>query len=98
MSTTIFRSNIDSKAIKRKVVWHHVGAPSKEEARSLESYVQFELVPQYNGLIQYYNNYDLCLDILLNGTSVDEEFFRNMDDILKRYCPALIGRYKIVKM
>lgn len=98
MSTMIFKSNSDSKAIKRKIVWHSVNAPLKEEMRSLESYVQFELVPQYNGLIQYYDNYDLCLKILLNETSVDEEYFRGIDGVLKRHCPTLIGRYKIMKM
>lgn len=82
---------------KRKpVAYHSISAPDKGSTTAA-SYVRFELVPQYNGLLQYYHDCDLHLRIVIDDTSEDEKFFEQVDDILKKEGTSLRGRYEVVR-
>lgn len=93
----VFGPKATPKPKRKPIVYHNIKAPDINSTTP-ESYVRFELVPQYNGLTQYYEGKDLHLKIILiDGITVNEKFFAEVDEILKKEGTSLRGRYELVK-
>lgn len=73
-----------------------INSPDKDKC-SAENFTKFILIPQYRGMQQTWPRLDIFININIYETTEGPEFFKSVNEILKKECPEILAKYVLVR-